>query len=126
MRESPSVPRSTVAITRPDAPQARPTFNPWDGDERATAGSSTADSAGIASNRAVVSAEVTRWLDEDHGGIAQCLSVVVVRRLFAAGLDLQDALGIMSDQRAADKIYHAIGEIDQAIKDIRDTIFDRN
>jgi hypothetical protein len=31
----------------------------------------------------------------------------------------------MGDQRAAGKIDHAIEELDQAIRDIRDTIFDR-
>ena len=37
----------------------------------------------------------------------------VVHRIFAAGLDLQ----------GASKISHAIDELDQAIRDIRDTIF---
>ena len=45
---------------------------------------------------------------------------VVVRRIFAAGLDLQAGLG------GASKTYHALDELDQAIRDIRDTIFYRS
>ena len=51
---------------------------------------------------------------------------VVVRRIFDAGLDLQVALGLIGDHSGASKIYHALDELDQAIKDIRDTIFDRS
>ena len=51
---------------------------------------------------------------------------VVVRRIFAAGLDLQAALGLIGDHSGAGKIYHALDELDQAIRDIRDTIFDRS
>ena len=49
---------------------------------------------------------------------------VVVRRIFDAGLDLQVALGLIGDHSGAGQIYHALDELDQAIKDIRDTIFD--
>jgi len=49
----------------------------------------------------------------------------VVRRLFAAGLDLETALGLIGPHLAADRIHHAIAELDQAIMDIRDTIFNR-
>ena len=51
---------------------------------------------------------------------------VVVRRIFAAGLDLQVALGLIGDHSGAGKICHALDELDQAIRDIRDTIFDRS
>ena len=51
---------------------------------------------------------------------------VVVRRIFAAGLDLQVALGLIGDHSEAGKIHHALDELDQAIRDIRDTIFDRS
>lgn len=76
------------------------------------------------SDGAVVSAGATRRVIEDHDRIAGGLNDAV-RRLFAAGLDLQAALGLISDQCTAGKISHALGEIDQAISDIRDTIFDR-
>jgi hypothetical protein len=50
----------------------------------------------------------------------------VVRRIFAAGLDLQAALGLIGDHSGASKISRAVDELDQAIRDIRDTIFDRS
>ncbi|HEY4852579.1 MAG TPA: hypothetical protein VII22_17470 [Streptosporangiaceae bacterium] len=71
------------------------------------------------------SAEVIRALAEDHDRIAQDMNEVVVHRIFAAGLDLQAALGLMGDHRGTDKIYHAIGELDQAIRDMRNAVFDR-
>jgi signal transduction histidine kinase len=73
---------------------------------------------------AAASAELTRYLTEDHYRIAQGINDVVVRRIFAAGLDLQAALGLIGDHRGASKIWHAIGELDQAVRDIRDAIFD--
>jgi hypothetical protein len=63
------------------------------------------------------------YLAEDHERIALGLNDVVVRRLFAAGLDLHAALALMGDHRATGKISHAIDELDQAIQNIRDTIF---
>jgi hypothetical protein len=51
---------------------------------------------------------------------------VVVRRIFAAGLDLQAGLEPIGDHRGASKTYHALDELDQAIRDTRDTIFDRS
>ena len=62
----------------------------------------------------------------DHDLIGQRMNDVVVRRIFAAGLDLQVALGLIGDHSGAGQIYHALDELDQAIKDIRDTIFDRS
>ncbi len=71
-------------------------------------------------------AKVIRYLTEDHDLIAQRMNDVVVRRIFAAGLDLQVALGLIGDHSGAGQIYYALDELDQAIKDIRDTIFDRS
>ena len=51
-------------------------------------------------------------------------SDVVVHRLLTAGQDLQAALALMGSQPAGGKIRHAVDEIDQAIRDIRGTIFD--
>jgi signal transduction histidine kinase len=70
------------------------------------------------------SAEVIRALAKDHDRIAQDMKDVVVHRIFAAGLDLQAALGLIGDHRGTDKIYHAIGELDQAIRDMRNAVFD--
>jgi hypothetical protein len=50
----------------------------------------------------------------------------VVRRLIAAGLDLQGALGLLGDHPASVKISHAADELDQALKDIRDAISARD
>jgi hypothetical protein len=50
---------------------------------------------------------------------------VVVGRIFAAGLDLQAVLGLIGDHRGTIQIRRAIDELDQAIHDIRDAVFDR-
>jgi signal transduction histidine kinase len=68
-------------------------------------------------------AEASVYLAEDHERIALGLNEVVVRRLFAAGLDLHAALALMGDHRAAAKVDHAIDELDQAIQDLRNIIF---
>jgi hypothetical protein len=55
---------------------------------------------------------------------------VVVRRIFAAGLDLQAALALIgegraaTDHRAAAKICHATDELDLAIRDLRNILFE--
>jgi hypothetical protein len=50
------------------------------------------------------------------------LNDIVIRRLLAAGLDLQGALELLGDHPASVKISHATEELNQAISDIRDTI----
>ena len=70
-------------------------------------------------------AEAIRLLAEDHERIAHGLNDVVVRRLFSAGLDLQAALSLIGDQRVAGKIERVLGELDLAIRDLRNTVFDR-
>ena len=62
---------------------------------------------------------------EDRERIATGLNDVVVRRLRTAGEDLQAALGLTVGHPANGKIRHAVDELDQAIRDIRDTVFDR-
>jgi hypothetical protein len=61
---------------------------------------------------------------EDREQIALGLTDAVVRRLLTAGQDLQAALSLMGDHPASDKVRHAAEEMDQAIRDIRDTIPD--
>jgi hypothetical protein len=73
---------------------------------------------------AVRPAEATLDLVENHERIALGLNDIVVRRLFAAGLDLQSALGLMGDRPASCKVCQAVDELDQAIRDIQDTIVD--
>ena len=62
---------------------------------------------------------------EDRERIATGLNDVVVRRLLTAGEDLQAALGLLADHPANGKIRHAADELDQAIRDIPDTVYDR-
>ncbi len=69
------------------------------------------------------SAETTRRLIEDRDRIASGISDVVVYRLYSAGLSLQSALGLMDGHRAGENIRDAIAELDQAIIDLRDTVF---
>jgi hypothetical protein len=69
-------------------------------------------------------AEAIAGQAEDRERIALGLNDVVVRRLLTAGQDLQAALRLMGNHPASGKIRHAVDEMDQAIQDIRDTIFD--
>jgi hypothetical protein len=114
MHES-SLPSTAATATLParDAPNPLTTRGP-----PASNGLAPADSG------AVASAELAWYLTQDHDRIAQGVNDVVVRRIFAAGLDLQAALGLIGEHRGASKIWHAIDELDQAVRDIRDTIFD--
>jgi hypothetical protein len=70
------------------------------------------------------SPEVARRLVEDHDRIADGLNDTVVHRIFSAGLDLAAALGLIGEHRAAGRIEHAVSELDLAISDIRDLVFD--
>lgn len=111
------MPSAAAASARPpsDGPNPLPTRDP-----------SASNGLAATDSRAVASAELTRHLTEDHDRIAQGINDVIVHRIFAAGLDLQAALELIGEHRAASKIWHAIDELDQAVRDIRETIFDRN
>ena len=111
MRRSPSLPSAgaTATLPAPNVPHALPTRGPPTGGGWEPTGTGAA--------------EVIRYLTDDRDRIAQGMNDVVVHRIFAAGLDLQAALGLIGDDRGASKIYHAIDELDIAIRDIRDTIF---
>ena len=78
------------------------------------------------SSMTATQAELSRYLTEDHDRIAKGLNDVVIHRIFAAGLDLQAALGLIGDHSGAGKICHAIDELDHAIRDIRDVVYDRH
>jgi hypothetical protein len=78
----------------------------------------------------------------DVDSAARRMNDIVVHRIFAAELDLQAALGLLGDRRtagprpaagepaalgehpAASKIWHATDELDCAIRDLRDTLFE--
>lgn len=70
------------------------------------------------------SAEVTLRLMQEHDRIAGDMNDVVVHRLFSAGLSLETALGLMGDHPGAAKVQDAIGELDLAIRDFRNVLFD--
>ena len=86
--------------------------------------------------------------DADRDIIGRKMNDVVIRRIFAAGLDLQAALGLLgedgaagghetarghgtlgahqaaSERLAVSKIQHATDELDHAIRDIRNILFE--
>jgi hypothetical protein len=68
-------------------------------------------------------ADVARKPSHARDGAGQELDELVVSRLLATGLDLHAALRQLGDHRAAADIHHAIGELDQVIRDIRDAVF---
>ena len=70
-------------------------------------------------------AAVTGDPSEDNDELAQLVNDIVVRRIFAASLDLQGALLLIGERPGAGKIQHAIDEMDHAIRDLRDILFDR-
>src|ERR1700734_1217270 len=82
------------------------------------------DLSGQAGGAGADSPEMTLRLAEDHDRIAEGLNDLVVRRLFAAGLALEAALALIGERRAAGQIERAISELDQAIADLRGTVFD--
>ena len=61
---------------------------------------------------------------QDHGRIAKGMNDIVVRRLFSAGLALETALRLIGDHPGVSKIQEAIGELDLAIRDFRNSAFD--
>jgi hypothetical protein len=114
MYRIPGVASATTATPAPAVLRVQPTRGPPPGSPQALEES---DAAGPA--------EASLDLVEDRERIALGLNDVVIRRLSSAGLDLQAALGLMGDHPASGKICHAVDELDQAIRDIRETIFDR-
>ena len=56
--------------------------------------------------------------------IAEGMNDLVMHRLFAAGLALETALGLIGGHPGAGKVQEAIGELDLAIRDVRNVVFD--
>ena len=72
-------------------------------------------------------AEVTLLLMQDRDRIAGALNDVVIYRIVSAGLALETALGLLDGHRgAAGKVRKAVGELDLAIRDIRNVVFDHH
>jgi len=68
--------------------------------------------------------EAALLLMQDRDRIAAGMTDIVVHRLFAAGLALETALGLMGGHLGAGKVQEAIGELDLAIRDVRNVVFD--
>ncbi len=60
---------------------------------------------------------------EDRDRIARDMHDHVIQRLFATGLSLQSATRMTEEPRVASRLSAAVDELDDAIKDIRQTIF---
>lgn len=96
---------SDGAIPEPDEPRILPVHDPPPG-------------------RAGDPGEVTPLLMRDRDRIAGALNDVVINRIFSAGLGLETALGLLNGHRgAAGKVREALGELDLAIRDIRNFVF---
>jgi hypothetical protein len=113
MYRIPGVLSAATTATPPAVPQVRPAPGLPPGDPQAPEDGRATGSAGAIPGQA-----------DDRERIALGLNDVVVRRLLSAGQDLQAALGVMSNHPATGTIRHALDELDQAIHDIRDVIFD--
>jgi signal transduction histidine kinase len=115
-RSSSSSAAATAAMPAPDASTDLPQGSTW----------MDAGNGAAAPAQAAALAQLARYRAEDHDRIARGLTDVVIHRIFAAGLDLQAALGLIGDHACSGKICHAIDELDHAIKDIREIIYDRS
>ncbi len=76
--------------------------------------------------RAGDSAEVILHLVQDRDRIAEDMNDLVVHRLFSAGLALELALGLIGGHPGAGKVQEAISELDLAIRDVRNVVFDHH
>ena len=76
------------------------------------------------SGRAGDSAKVIVRLVQDRDRIAEDMNDLVVHRLFSVGLALETALGLMGGHPGAVKVHEAVGELDLAIRDVRNVVFD--
>ena len=63
-------------------------------------------------------------LVQDRDRIAEGTNDLVVHRLFATGLALETALGLMGGHPGTGRVQEAIGELDLAIRDVRNVVFD--
>jgi signal transduction histidine kinase len=71
-------------------------------------------------------AEAALLLARDRDRIAEDMNNLVVRRLFSAGLTLETALGLIGDHPGARKVQEAIDQLDLAIRDVRNVVFDHH
>ena len=74
--------------------------------------------------RADDSAKVILRVVQDRDRVAEDMNDLVVHRLFSVGLVLETALGLMGGHPGAVKVHEAVGELDLAIRDVRNVVFD--
>ncbi|MGW7007044.1 sensor histidine kinase [Streptomyces sp. NPDC054933] len=60
---------------------------------------------------------------EDRDRIARDLHDLAIQRLFATGMTLQSAVRFVQHPEAAERLLHAVDDLDETIKIIRSTIF---
>ncbi len=105
MHSSATIPRDGV-IPDLDEPRVQPASSPVEG--------KAGDPAAM----------IRQCLAEDHERIAVGMNEIVVHRLFSAGLSLAAALALMGDHPGAGKVQEALGELDLAVRDFRNVLFD--
>ncbi len=72
-------------------------------------------------------AEAGPHLVRDRDRIAEALNDIVMHRIVPAGLALETAMGLLDGHgRVAAKIQDALGELDLAIRDVRNVLFDHH
>jgi hypothetical protein len=115
---------SAAASAIMDAPDVRPTRGPPASRRRENLDEGSCASAPPPDIRYLTEGHERIWQGlEDHERTAHDVNDIVVRRIFAAGLDLQAALLLIGNHCAGSRIHDAVGQLDQAIMDIRDTVF---
>lgn len=61
---------------------------------------------------------------QDRDQLAEGIHGTVAGRLFSAGLALEAVAGLIGDHSAAGQVQQAISELDVAVRDLRDIVFD--
>lgn len=93
--------------------------------ERLDSLSRLADQTGLALLAARTRSDRSRLaLLEDRDRIARDMHDHVIQRLFATGLSLQSTSRLRVEPMVRDRLDEAVGELDEAIKDIRHSIFE--
>ena len=105
MSISSTMPLCYGAMLEPDEASIRPTRDPPPG-------------------RAGDWADAMLLLARDRDRIAGGMNDLVVHRLFSAGLALEMALGLIGDHPGAGKVQNVVDELDLAIRDVRNVVFD--